>query len=589
MTSSRAVRLRGWCVFAGLMLVLGAVAGRLFYLQILQHDRYVEIARKQSQGTLFTLPVRGKVFDRNLHPLAESIDTKSVVMLTAQIDTTSQPLQQVSNVLDINLSDLTPENLQGTRLTYLKRKLSPDELTETRDLWSDQKIVTSGIFLVPDTKRFYPQQKLASHILGFTGLDEQGYDNHGLEGLEFYYDDYLRGHAEQYSVPMDARRNSLKSWELDVQNTGNSLVLTIDKNIQFMVERELEATFRNERARHATVIVMNPHTGEILAMANYPDFNPNEFQQYPQRYYKNLAVAWDYEPGSTFKIIQTAAAFEEGILNPYDRLDNQGHFHSGAERPASEWRELGYLSVEQILIKSSNVGAMMISETLGEQRFYDYMTKFGFGAATGVDLPGEVTGKLRPPEEWSSLSLQSLSIGQEISVTPLQMARAFAVIANGGILYRPYIVKEIHDSSGTPIARVEPTMIRRVISPKNAQLIRQILANVVEQGTGNRAATNGYRVAGKTGTAQKFNRATGDYSSTSLVTSFIGFAPVDYPEVVIAAIVDEPAQNEWGGTVAAPLFKRIAERLLPYLDIPPDTTVREFIAMTDERLIASDL
>jgi cell division protein FtsI (penicillin-binding protein 3) len=240
--------------------------------------------------------------------------------------------------------------------------------------------------------------------------------------------------------------------------------------------------------------------------------------------------------------------------------------------------------VEDILIQSSNVGAMMISEALGENRFYEYMKRFGFGELTGVDLPGEVTGKLRETKDWSSLSLQSLSIGQEISVTPLQMARAFAVIANGGVLYTPYIVREIQDSNGNPIVQVEPTMDRRVISPKNAQLLRHILANVVEKGTGKRAASTAYQVAGKTGTAQKFNRATGDYSSTSLVTSFIGFAPVDYPKVVIAAIVDEPAQNEWGGTVAAPLFKRIAERVLPYLDISPDRTVREFIAMAQDHI-----
>lgn len=585
MKAPKPVRIRGWLMFAGLTLLLGSVVVRLFYLQVLQHERYVAIAHEQSQGKLFTLPVRGKIFDRNLHPLAESIDTKSVVMMTSHVDPDSQSLRRVSNVLDINLSHLALENLQGTRLTYLKRKLTPDELIESQPLWNDQNIMTAGIFLIPDTKRFYPQQKLASHIVGFTGLDGKGYDNHGLEGLEFFYDHYLQGHAEEYSVPMDARRNSLNSWELDVKNTGHHLVLTIDKNIQFMVERELETTFRDERARHATVIVIDPHTGEILAMANYPDFNPNDFQSYPQHYYKNLAVTWDYEPGSTFKVIQTAAAFEEGLLRPHDRLDNQGHFHDGSQRPVSEWEALGYLSVEDILIQSSNLGAMMISEMLGEERFYDYIKQFGFGDLTGVDLPGEVPGKIRETKDWSSISLQSLSIGQEIAVTPLQMVRAFSVIANGGILYTPYIVREIQDSTGSPIVQVKPVMVRRVISPKTAQFLRQILTKVVEQGTGKRAATNGYKVAGKTGTAQKFNRMLGDYSSTSLVTSFIGFAPVDYPKVVIAAIVDEPAQNEWGGTVAAPLFKRIAERVLPYLDIPPDKAVREFIAMTQEHLV----
>lgn len=580
MIAPKKIQRRGWVVFGVLILLLGAVVARLFYLQVVQHDDFVHFAHEQSQGKLLTLPVRGKIFDRAMNPLAESIDTKSVVMLASQFNPESQPLQQVSDILDINLAQIGTGG--NSRLTYLKRKLTPEQLTGTQELWDTQEILTSGIFLVPDTKRFYPQQKLASHIIGFTGLDEKGYDNHGLEGIEYHYDHYLRGNAEQYSVPMDARRNSLNSWELDVKNAGYNLVLTIDQNIQHMVERELAMTFHEERSRHATVIVMNPHTGEILALANYPDFNPNEFQNYPQTYYKNLAVTWDYEPGSTFKIIQTAAALEEGILSPYDRLDNQGHFHKNAERSLLEWQELGYPSVEDILIQSSNSGAMMISRALGEELFYEYIKRFGFGELTGVDLPGEVTGTIRPIEEWSNISSQSLSIGQEISVTPIQMVRAFSVIANGGILYRPYVVSEIRDLDGVPVLQVEPTVVQRVLSPKTARFLREILAEVVERGTGKRAATTGYRVAGKTGTAQKFNRLVGDYSSTSLVTSFIGFAPVEYPKVVIAAIVDEPALNEWGGTVAAPLFKRIAERVLPYLDIPPETTVREFVAFLKE-------
>jgi len=585
MVATKKIRRRIWVIFSVLILLLGAVISRLFYLQVLHYDKYVKFAQEQSQGNLLTLPVRGKLFDRNMNPLAESIDTKSVVMTASKFDPDSQSLQRVSNVLGINLTRINPENTRSSRLTYLKRKLTPEELAGTQHLWDKQEIRTSGIFLIPDTKRFYPQQKLASHILGFTGLDDKGYDNHGLEGLEFHYDHYLQGHAERYSVPMDAKRNSLNSWALEVKNAGYNLVLTIDKNIQYMVERELETTFRNERARHATVIVMNPHTGEILAMANYPDFNPNNFQNYPQRYYQNLAVVWDYEPGSTFKVIQTAAAFEEGILSPHDRLDNRGRFLDGAKRPVSEWKQLGYLSVEDILIQSNNVGAMMISEHLGEKRLYEYIKRFGFGELIGIDLPGEVAGKVRETEEWSKLSLQSLSIGQEISVTPIQMATAFAVIANGGILYTPHVVREIQEMDGTPVLRIEPKKVRRVISPKTAQFLREILTKVVERGTGKRAATKGYRVAGKTGTAQKFNHLIGDYSSTSLVTSFIGFAPAEYPQVVIAAIIDEPALNEWGGTVAAPLFKRIAERVLPYFDIPSDNNARELIAFKKENML----
>ena len=518
------------------------------------------------------------MYDRNLFTLAESIDTKSVVMRSSQAAANSAPLQRVSALLDIPSNRLASTSDESSRLTYLKRKLTPEQLTGMQSLLSEDDMQNAGIFLIPDTKRFYPQSRLASHILGFTGLDEYGYDNQGLEGLEYHYNSYLRGSADRYSVKMDAKRNSLKSWELEVKNSGYDLVLTIDKNIQYMVERELETTFRDERARHATVIVMNPHTGEILAMINYPDYNPNEFSRYPQEYYKNRAVAWDYEPGSTFKVVQAAAAFEEGILSPQDRYDNNDSFLRADSKTPEEWKTSKLMSVEDILVQSNNLCAMKISEQLGPQRFYDYIRAFGFGSASGIDLPGEISGKLREPREWSNISLHSLSIGHEISVTPLQITNAFAVLANGGILYRPYIVKEIRTADGAPVQRIEPTKIRRVISRKTAQMMREILGNVVERGTGKRAATNGYRVAGKTGTAQKFNVSAGGYSSTRLVTSFVGFAPAEYPVVVISAIVDEPAENEWGGTVAAPLFKRIAERVLPYLDIPPDLKANEFMA-----------
>lgn len=578
MAATKKIRWRIYVIFTFIVLLLASVIARLFYLQVLYYEHYDQLAHKQSQGNLLTLPVRGRIFDRHLNTLAESIDTKSVVMTASKFDPQSESLQRVSDELDISLEHVNSQQAESTRLTYLKRQLGPEELTSMQDLWSDEDIRSSGIFLIPDTKRFYPQRRLASHILGFTGLDEKGYDNHGLEGLEYHYNHYLRGHAKRYSVPMDARRNSLHTWDLEVKNAGYDLVLTIDKNIQYMVERELETTFRDERARHATVIVMNPHTGEILAMANHPDYNPNEFARYPQRYYKNRALAWDYEPGSTFKIIQTAAAIEEGVLGPHDLYDNHNGFIPASSQTSAERKASGLLSVEEILIKSSNLGAVKISEQLGETRFYEYITRFGFGELTGIDLPGEITGKLRGPKDWSNLSLQSLSIGQEISVTPLQITRAFAAIANGGVLYTPHIVKEIRKLDGTAVLQVEPTKARRVISRKTAQFMREILRKVVDRGTGKRAAISGYRMAGKTGTAQKFNQTLGDYSSTRLVTSFIGFAPADHPRVVISAIVDEPALNEWGGTVAAPLFKRIAERILPYLDIPPNTTTHEFVA-----------
>jgi len=579
MLITRTIRRRINVALAMFTLLLGVVVIRLFDLQVLKYDHYTQVAHEQSLGNLLTLPVRGKILDRHLNPLAESIDTQSIVMATANFDPASQSLKRVTDVLDLNFESLSYAAMaRQSRLTYLKRKLMPEELTQFQNLVAQQDLRASGIFLIPDTKRFYPQRYLASQLLGFTGLDERGYDNHGLEGLEFHYDQYLRGQAEQHAVPMDARRNSLNSWELEVKNAGHNLILTLDKNIQYMVERELETTFQDEGARHAVVIVMNPHTGELLAMSSYPDFNPNNFADYPAQYYKNLAITWDYEPGSTFKVIQTAAAFEEGLLSPSDLYNNRDRFVRPTDLTLEERKKAGYLSVEDILVKSNNLGAMKISEQIGEKRLYEYMKRFGFGDLTGVDLPGEVSGTVREVKDWSSISLQSISIGQEISTTPLQMARAYSVIANGGMLYTPYIVREIQKMDGTPVLRVEPTKVRRVISPQTAQLLRDILTKVVDRGTGTRAAVKGYSVAGKTGTSQKFDRLTGDYSSTNLVTSFIGFAPADYPQVVIAAIIDEPANNEWGGTVAAPLFQRIVERVLPYLDIPPEEQGRELVA-----------
>ncbi|HWP49710.1 MAG TPA: penicillin-binding protein 2 [Candidatus Limnocylindrales bacterium] len=541
-------------------LCLGAIAYRLIQVQVIDREWYQQRGAKQSEGRIRLLPVRGKILDRKGNILAVSLNTTSVILKPSSPTGNSVPTSTGSS--------------EGESIQYIKRKLSPEEFEacceEKAGPGDRRKPSGENIVLVPDTKRFYSQKNLASHVLGFVGWDVNGYDNKGLEGIEFFYDSYLRGKAKWRSIQTDARRNSLRSWELTASNSGNHVILTLDKNIQHVVESELEKVFVETHARGGSIIVMNPHTGEILAMVNRPDFNPNSFQNYGQDRYRNRAVTWDYEPGSTFKIVQTAGVLEEKLARPEDIFDGQRGAMGLGGRIFRDWRAFGYLTLEDILIHSSNIGAIKLGRLLGEERFYRYIKAFGFGEKTGIDLPGEVTGTVHELDKWSEVSIGAISIGQEVSVTPIQMTLAFATLANGGLLMKPFIVDHIEDAEGKLVFKNQPQVVRRVLSKETSAILTRILTQVVEEGTGKRAATPGYRVAGKTGTAQKFDFMTSNYSNTRLVTSFIGFAPAENPKIVVSVIIDEPeGESPWGGTIAAPVFRRIVERVLPYLEVPP--------------------
>lgn len=565
-------------LLTGLMfLCLGVIAYRLIQVQIIDREWYQQRGAKQSEGRIRLLPVRGKILDRKGNILATSLNTTSVIL--KQSNSTG------------NSPSSSPGSSEGESIQYIKRKLSPGEFEacceEKAGLKDKRKSLGENIVLVPDTRRFYPQKNLASHVLGFVGWDVNGYDNKGLEGIEFFYDAYLRGKAKWYPVQTDARRNSLRSWELTASNSGNHVILTLDKNIQHMVESELEKVFVETNARGGSIIVMNPHTGEILAMVNKPDFNPNSFQNYGQDRYRNRAVTWDYEPGSTFKIVQTVGVLEEKLARPEDIFDGQRGAIGLGGRIFKDWRAFGYLTLEDILIHSSNIGAIKLGRLLGEERFYRYIKAFGFGEKTGIDLPGEVTGTVHELDKWSEISIGAISIGQEISVTPIQMTVAFATLANGGLRMKPFIVDHIEDAEGNLVFKNQPQVVRRVLSKETSAILTRILTQVVEEGTGKRAATPGYRVAGKTGTAQKFDFATSNYSNSRLVTSFIGFAPAENPKIVISVIIDEPeGESPWGGTIAAPVFRRIAERVLPYLEVPPgeEHEEREILGRADTEM-----
>jgi cell division protein FtsI (penicillin-binding protein 3) len=558
-------------------LCLGAIAYRLIQVQVIDREWYQQRGVKQSEGRIRLLPVRGKILDRKGNILAVSLNTTSVIL---------KPSSPTGNSMPTSTSSSEGESIQ-----YIKRKLSPEEFEACCEekAGSGDKRKSSGenIVLVPDTKRFYSQKNLASHVLGFVGWDVNGYDNKGLEGIEFFYDSYLRGKATWRSIQTDARRNSLRSWELTASNSGHHVILTLDKNIQHVVESELEKVFVETNARGGSIIVMNPHTGEILAMVNRPDFNPNSFQNYGQDRYRNRAVTWDYEPGSTFKIVQTAGVLEEKLARPEDIFDGQRGAMSLGGRIFRDWRAFGYLTLEDILIHSSNIGAIKLGRLLGEERFYRYIKAFGFGEKTGIDLPGEVAGTVHELDKWSEVSIGAISIGQEVSVTPIQMTLAFATLANGGLLMKPFVVDHIEDAEGKLVFKNQPQVVRRVLSKETSAILTRILTQVVEEGTGKRAATPGYRVAGKTGTAQKFDFTTSNYSNTRLVTSFIGFAPAENPKIVVSVIIDEPeGESPWGGTIAAPVFRRIVERVLPYLEVSPgeEREVTELLGRADTEM-----
>jgi cell division protein FtsI (penicillin-binding protein 3) len=576
------VRIRILVLSGLIFLGLGVTGYRLIDIQVLDRDWYQQRGAKQYQGRIRLMPVRGKVLDRNGNILATSLNTTSILL--KQSGATMAP---IANTIAYS---------EGEPVQYIKRKLSPTEY----EVCCEEKVgsgnkkrskdLGDNMILIPDTQRFYAQKNLASHVLGFVGWDTQGYDNKGLEGIEFFYDNYLKGESRWLSVQTDAKRNSLRSWENPPPNSGYNVTLTLDRNIQYHVENELEKVFVETNAKGATAIVMDPRSGEILAIANRPDFNPNSFQNYGQGRYRNRAVTWDYEPGSTFKIVQTAGVIEGKLARIEDIFDGQKGAISVGKRIFKDWKGFGYLTLEDILIHSSNIGAIKLGRLLGEQRFYRYIKAFGFGEKTDIDLPGEVTGTVREVEKWSEVSVGAISMGQEVSVTPLQMTVAFATVANGGVRMRPFIVDAIHDGKGNLLLKNHPQSIRRVVSKETANVLTKILTRVVEDGTGKKATIPEYRVAGKTGTAQKFDLFLSNYSSTQLVTSFIGFVPAEDPKVVISVIIDEPeGESPWGGTIAAPVFKRIAERVLPYLNIPPkegdeDITRKEYVDMgTRER------
>ncbi|MBI5789532.1 MAG: serine hydrolase [Candidatus Schekmanbacteria bacterium] len=520
----------------GFLLLAGVSIARLYRLQITEHKVLAAKAETQYKPKIKEI-MRGAIFDRRGRELAVSLPVESAYLVPAYFRNTAD-LNPIAGVLEVRPEKIQELTNQRKSFVWLKRRLSPRQKQELSDLKTD------GIGFVTEKQRFYPKKTLASHLIGFVGVD-----GNGLEGLEFQFERYLTN---------------------DKTSAGYDLILTVDENIQEIAQRELTTACEEVGAKGGCVIVMEPGSGEILALANYPHFNPNSFERYSSSDRRNRAITDVFEPGSTMKVFVAAAALEEKLYTPSSKIwCEEGEITLG-ETTIKDTGKYGDLTLTQVLTYSSNVGAIKIGLALGRERLYKYLRNFGFGERSQIDFPGEAVGILRSPQAWSQTSCATIAIGQEIGVTVLQMVSAMAAVANDGYLVRPRLVKAIKKPENSELAeQFAPQVRRRVISQDTARSLNEILQNVVENGTGTEAALPNIKVAGKTGTAQKIDPETGAYSEDKVVASFIGYLPAQKPQLVILAMVDEPQVSAWGSKVAAPLFRKVADQVVSYSKINP--------------------
>ena len=560
-------------IFVSGLLLLFAVSliARLANLQITQHKTLLAKSEKQPHhGNLKTYLGRGTIFDRNGNELATNLMVESVFVVPQEVRDRKYTSKVLASALGQNYDRVYKEVSSNKQFAWIKRKASADEIIHLK------KAALSGVRFRSEQKRFYPKRELAANVIGFVGTDD-----YGLAGIEQTYQGKLKGMVYSQPIEQDGRgRNIQNLGSLSRSNLGNyDLMLTLDEVIQFTAEYHLTKQVERYKADSGMAVVMNPNSGEIYAMANVPQFNPNNYNKFTPETRKNNTVVSSYEPGSIFKPIVAAAALDNGIAQPHDKFfcENGSFKIGGRNIGEASNHKYGSLSMQEIIAKSSNIGAIKIAQKLGKDSFYEYIRKFGFGEKTNIRLPGVSSGLLGKRKNWNERSLASISFGQEIAVTPLQMVVALSAIANGGTLMEPHIAKALM-RDGKIIKEIKPKKIRRVISEKTSRQMMEILKFVVENGTGKKAAIDGFEVAGKTGTAQKFITKTQSYSKTEFISSFIGYAPADNPRLAILVMIDNPKGRHAGGVVAAPVFVKIAEKSLRHLNV---TSRKERIFILD--------
>jgi cell division protein FtsI (penicillin-binding protein 3) len=542
-------------------LVFIIVAGRAFQLQVLQGEKLKRLGERQHLKEWIVLPKRGAVLDRAGEPLALSLETQSVYARPHRIPDGDAVSRNLAKILNISFADVMQKIGSNKPFVWIKRQVAPLEAEQIQALNVD------GVGMFYEPNRYYPQGQLAGQVLGFVGRDSEG-----LEGLELHYNNYIRGETGSSVIERDAlgRRVLVQGVEGLQIPPGGDIHLTLDTSIQHLAEKELESTITKNRAKAGVAIVIEPFTGEVLALANYPSFNPNNFTTESAQQRRNRAVADSFEPGSTFKTFLAAAALEEGVVGKEDLFYCEMGKYPYANKIIHDTHPYGWLPFYKILQVSSNIGFTKVAEKLKKERYFKYIEKFGFGKVTGIDVPGEGAGLLRNAESWSAIDLATHAFGQGISATPIQMAMAYAAVANGGFLMRPYVVRRVLSPTGQVLLENQPHVVRRVISEKTSQMLASMLKEVTnEGGTGMMASVEGFEVAGKTGTAQKADLAHGGYAARKRVGSFIGFVPADDPRLVVLVLVDEPEVNVYGGVVAAPVFRNIARGALRHLAVAP--------------------
>ena len=547
------------------------IVAQLFHLQVLRHRFYLKEAQHQSDRTITVRARRGTIMDRNERPFAISVDAPSIYADPSVIRDPREATRALSRALGYSppeQKELLALLGQDRSFIWVKRQVDPAVARAVRELRLE------GIGFETESRRYYPKRDLLSPVLGYVGLDSQG-----MAGLEYALDEDLKGREARVTVRLDARRRPMG--EVDKPPTeGRKVTLTIDERIQHLTEVALGEAIRDTRSISGTAVVLDPRTGEVLAMSSLPSFNPNRFAAFPEKDRANRAIADSYEPGSIFKIITAATALQEGVVSPLEVIDCGNGFIEIAGTRINDHAVFSSLTFQDVIAKSSDIGVVRVAQRLGTEKFYASMKAFGFGARTGIGLPGETSGLLRSTKSWSALSLASMSFGQEVGVTAIQMASAAAVIANGGYWMRPYIVKRVEEPWGELVREYSPVAERKVIEPETADRVMGLLREVVISGTGRKAKVEGFEVAGKTGTAQKID-ASGRYSMIAHVASFVGFVPASRPALVVLVSLDTPKgdKNE-GGDVAAPLFSRIANEAVRLLAIPPDDPPRNIRLVT---------
>ncbi|HXV50440.1 MAG TPA: penicillin-binding protein [Candidatus Binatia bacterium] len=544
--------------FLALILAIGA---RAFQLQVLQGDTLMRLGQRQHLKEWIVLPKRGAFLDRAGEPLALSMESQSVYARPHRIQEAARVSQNLAEILNLPPAEVRQKISSAKPFVWIKRQVSAPEAEKIQALNLD------GIGMFYEPNRHYPQGHLAGQLIGFVGRDSEG-----LEGLELKYNDYVRGATGSSVAERDAlgRRVLVQGVEGLQIPPGSDIHLTLDTSIQHMAEKELEAAILKYRAKAGVAIVVEPRTGEVLAMANYPSFDPNHYAKQTAEQRRNRVVTDSFEPGSTFKTILAAAALEEEIVGKDDLFYCELGKYPFAGKIVHDTHPHGWLSFAKILQVSSNIGFTKVAEKVKRERFFRYIEKFGFGKVTGIDVPGEVAGIVRRTEQWAAVDLATHAFGQGISTTPLQLVMAYAAIANGGFLMRPYVTRRVVGPNGDTLMENQPHVIRRVVSEKTSRLLAGMLGDVTNDGgTGKMAKIDGFEVAGKTGTAQKADPVHGGYSKKR-VGSFVGFVPANDPRLVALVLIDEPEVNSYGGVVAAPAFRNIVQGALRRLAVAPD-------------------